>query len=77
MIKEFDRIILLKDFPEHNLLEGDIGTIVMVHDNGKGFEVEFMTLNGETIIVETLSSSNVRPISSDEIAHVRKLVKVK
>ena len=77
MIKEFDRVILLKNIPEYNLIEGDIGTIVMVHEKGKGFEVEFMTLDGETVIVETLSSKYVRPISPNEIAHVRKLIKVK
>ena len=77
MIKEFDRVILLKDIQEYNLLEGDIGTIAMVHEDGKGYEVEFMTLNGETIIVETLTSDNVRAISTNEIAHVRKLIKVK
>jgi ATP-dependent exoDNAse (exonuclease V) alpha subunit len=71
MIKELDRIILNKDIPASNLKKGDIGTVVMVHNGGEGYEVEFVTLDGSTITVETLSNKEVREIRKREIAHAR------
>jgi hypothetical protein len=45
----------------------------MVHRGGEGYDVEFMTLLGETIDVVTLIPTQVRPIEEREIAHARKL----
>ena len=73
MVKEFQKVILNIDIPEHKLVKGDIGTVVMIHSRGYGFEVEFMTLDGETITVSTLRASMVRPVTHKEIAHVRNL----
>ncbi len=72
-IKELDKIVLNKDIPEYNLKKGDIGTVVMIHNGGEGYEVEFMTLDGDTVSVETLKSSDIRKIRKREIAHVRVL----
>jgi hypothetical protein len=55
------------------LKAGDIGTVVHIHQGGAGYEVEFMTLAGETVAVATLMSSQVRPFSPRDIAHVREL----
>ena len=73
MIAELDEIILDCDLPEHKLARGDLGTVVLVHNQGEGYEVEFMTLNGETIAVVTLDSAQVRPIGYNEIANARGL----
>ncbi|MFZ1643330.1 MAG: DUF4926 domain-containing protein [Candidatus Contendobacter sp.] len=73
MINELDCIILTTDLPEYGLTAGDIGTVVMVHQNGQGFEVEFVALDGETLAVASLSASQVRPVIHREIAHVRLL----
>lgn len=73
MIKEFERVILQIDLPEYGLLAGDIGTVVMIHDDGAGFEVEFITLGGDTVAVPTLLASQVRSIKQREIAHVREI----
>ncbi len=73
MIKEFDRVILTTDMPENNLQKGDIGTVVMMYQNGAGYEVEFITLGGKTIAVSTLLAAQVRPIKNSEIAHVREI----
>ena len=53
MIKELDRVVLTTDVVDYDLKAGDVGTVVMVHREGEGFEVEFMALNGETIAVVT------------------------
>ncbi|MBM4338335.1 MAG: DUF4926 domain-containing protein [Deltaproteobacteria bacterium] len=71
MIKELDTIVLTTDLPEYGFERGNIGTVVLVHDNSKGYEVEFATLDGETMAVVSLFSSQVRPIGRREIAHVR------
>jgi hypothetical protein len=74
MINELDSVILTCDLPEHGLSAGDIGTIVLVHRENKGYEVEFVSLDGETIAVVTLFPHQVRSVQSGEIAHARSLV---
>ncbi len=73
MIREHDRVVLTVDLPDVGLKQGDIGTVVLIHQGGAGFEVEFMTLAGETIAVATLLPAQVRPITKRDIAHVREL----
>lgn len=73
MILELDSVVLINDLPEHGLEKGDIGTVVLVHRNGEGYEVEFMTLHGETVAVVSLFASQIRPIGKREIAHVRQV----
>ena len=71
MIRELDRVVLTKRMEKLNLEAGDIGTIVLVHEGGKGFEVEFVKLDGETYAVTTVMSDEVRPIRRNDIAHAR------
>lgn len=73
MINELDLVVLLKDMPEINLRKGDVGTVVMLHNNGAGFEVEFATFGGISIAVATLPASAVRAVGRREIAHVREV----
>jgi len=73
MIKEHDCIVLTQDIPKEELKAGDIGTVVHIHRDGAGYEVEFMTLAGETVAVATLLPAQVRSIARRDIAHVREL----
>jgi hypothetical protein len=73
MIQELESIVLTADLPEYGLAAGDIGTVVLVHGKGEGYEVEFMTLDGHTIAVVSVFASQVRPVGHREIAHVRAL----
>jgi len=73
MIQELEDVILACDLPEQGLTRGDIGTVVLVHKEGKGYEVEFTTLDGETVAIVTLRADQVRPSKPREIAHVRDL----
>jgi hypothetical protein len=70
MIKELDTIVLTEDLPAHGLLRGDLGTVVLIHPGG-GYEVEFMTLDGETLAVVSLFPNQVRPVARREIAQAR------
>ena len=71
MIAELESVVLTTDLPEEGLERGDIGTVVLVHRGGEGYEVEFAMLEGETVAVVTLLASQVRRIGEREIAHAR------
>jgi hypothetical protein len=73
MIRELDRVVLGRRLDDLGLEAGDVGTVVLVHEGGRGFEVEFVTLDGETVAVTTVSAGDVRPIDRNEIAHARVL----
>ncbi len=73
MIRELEVVVLTGDIPEHGLKAGDLGTVVMVHEAGAGYEVEFVTLTGETVALVTVEGSLVRSVSEGEIAHVRRV----
>lgn len=63
----------LKDLPGDGLQAGDVGTVVHIHRQGEAFEVEFVTLDGGTVAVITLLSSQIRAVSKRDITHVREL----
>jgi hypothetical protein len=69
-MKELDRAVLAVDLAEYGLSAGDLGTIVMVHGR-EGYEVEFMTLEGETLAIVSLRTDQLRPVKPREIAHAR------
>jgi hypothetical protein len=71
MIREHESVVLDDDLPEKGLKHGDIGTVVMVHRKKRAYEVEFMTLHGDTVAVVTLLPSQVRSVGAREIARVR------
>ena len=71
--KEHDRVVLTTDLPGEKLAVGDVGTIVHVHRDGKACEVEFVSLDGETIAVVTLELAQVRPVERREITHARRV----
>ncbi|MDD2746317.1 MAG: DUF4926 domain-containing protein [Acidithiobacillus ferrooxidans] len=62
MIQELDTVILVKGRSDQGLVKGDMGNVVMVHDGGKAFEVEFVTLAGDTLGVLPMTANEVRPI---------------
>lgn len=59
---------------EHGLKKGDVGTAVHRYTDRTAFEVEFVTAEGKTIAVLTLTEADVRPIGSGEILHARALI---
>lgn len=75
-MKEFDAVVLTKDFPEHGLEAGDVGTVVFKYPDGGGIEAEFVTAEGRTLAVLKLDRSAVRPMEDSEILHVRSVAKL-
>jgi|WetSurMetagenome_2_1015567.scaffolds.fasta_scaffold197180_1 hypothetical protein len=73
-MRELERVVLTTDLAEYGLERGDIGTIVLVHRGGKGYEVEFVALDGETVAVASVLAAQVRPVARREIAHARPVI---
>ncbi len=73
----FTRVALKEDFPEHRLRRGDIATIVDTHEGAPGqedgYSLEVFNAIGETITVIVVRESQIEPLVSDEILHVRQL----
>ena len=53
-IDEHDLIVLTADIVAEGLKKGDVGTVVLVHSGGAGFEVESIALDGTTLAVVTV-----------------------
>ncbi len=69
--KELETVILTHDIKKDGLREGDMGAVVMVYDEGKAAEVEFVTATGKTVALVTLTSADVRDIKQNDVLHVR------
>jgi hypothetical protein len=72
-IKEHDCVVLTKNLPAENLEAGDVGTVVHIHKGGAAYEVEFVTLAGDTVAVATVEATDVRPVGKRDLNHVREL----
>jgi Domain of unknown function (DUF4926) len=72
-IKELDRVVLTAPVSEEHLEAGDVGTVVHAYGDGRAFEIEFTTLDGQTAAVVTVEASHVRPVAGREITHARQL----
>lgn len=68
---ELDSVVLIRDIEAYDLRHGDVGAIVHVYRDSLAFEVEFVTGEGETVAVITLSAEDIRPMGPSEILHVR------
>ena len=66
-------VVLERDIDEYGLKRGDIGTIVYCYGDSRAFEVEFATVDGQTIAVLTLTEADIRPLKPSEILHAREL----
>lgn len=71
MIRELDQVVLTQDVPAAHLRAGDVGTVVFVHEGGKGYEVEVTSFEGRTLSVATLDAEAVRPLKPTDVKHVR------
>ncbi|MCE9553673.1 MAG: DUF4926 domain-containing protein [Planctomycetes bacterium] len=73
MIREHDCIVLTSDLRDEGLQAGDVGTVVHIHGQAEAYEVEFMTLTGQTVAVATVRSSQLRAVGQHDLTHVREL----
>jgi Domain of unknown function (DUF4926) len=54
LIQELDSDVFTADLPEYGLQQGHIGAVVLVHKDGKVYEVNFVILDRETVAVASL-----------------------
>lgn len=73
MIEELERVALTSDWPEHGLKAGDIGMVAHIYGEHQGYEVEFVTVNGELIALVSVYPSQIRQLEPDEIASARRV----
>ena len=73
MIRELDMVVLTRDIAEHGLKKDDVGAVVHSYADREAFEVEFVAAEGKTVAVLTLTVTDIRPIHTGEILHVRAL----
>lgn len=71
MIEEHASVVLTEPLHAAGLEAGDVGVVVHVLSNGEAYEVEFMTLDGNTLSVETLRATQIRAARNRDIPHVR------
>ena len=46
---EYDVVMVLKDYPEYQIKRGDVGVVIMIHeDSNFTYEVEFSNENGKS-----------------------------
>ena len=60
MFEELEIVELAHDLKEHNLKEGERGTIVEIYKNGEAYEVEFIAPDGKTTALLTLMPNDIR-----------------
>ena len=68
MFKEHDCIVLTTEIDENGLKSGDGGTIVHIYPGGEVFVVEFISPDGYTADIVDVPASQVRPMTSSEVA---------
>jgi len=73
MLKEHERVVLLKAITGEALEPGDVGTIVHVYRDGQAYEVEFVALDGHTRAVATVEADEVRPVTRRDMTHAREI----
>ena len=73
----FTRVALKVDLPDHQLRSGDVVTIVEYHPGRPGqepgYSLEVFNAVGDTVAVATVRESQIEPLTSNELLHVRQL----
>jgi len=76
-MKLLETVIATANFPDHQVLAGDLGAIVEVHtDPCLAYEVEFVNPDGSTRALLTLTADQVRRLSSADVLTTRQLALV-
>jgi hypothetical protein len=73
-LKLLDTVIVTANFPDHDVLAGDLGAIVEVYTTpALAYEVEFVDPDGATRALLTLSAEQVRRLSPADVLTTRQL----
>ena len=74
MLNLLETVIASTNFPEYEVLAGDLGAIVEVYTAPKlAYEVEFVNPDGSTRALLTLAPSQVRRLSPADVLTTRQM----
>lgn len=73
MFDENTQVVLKCALPGLGLEPGDVGVVVHIYTNGAAYEVEFLSLDGNTIGVATVVAADLRQASGRAVLHEREL----
>lgn len=65
------QVVLKSALPSLGLKPGDIGIVVHIYEKGASYEVEFLSVDGNTIGVSTVAATNLRQASGRAVMHER------
>jgi hypothetical protein len=71
---EHTQVVLKRPLPNLGLEPGDVGVVVHIYGNGVAYEVEFLSLDGNTIGVTTVEAADLRQASGRAVLHERELL---
>ena len=71
MLKEHSQVVLKKPLPSLGLEPGDVGVVISVYERGSAYEVEFLTVDGHTIGLQTIDAKDLRPAIGNAVVHER------
>ena len=72
----FTRVALREDFPQHQLHQDDVATVVEhlpVAEGEDGYSLEVFNAVGETIAILVVAESQIEPLMRNEVLHIRVL----
>jgi len=67
-VKELDTVVLTHDVAEYGLVQGDVGAVVHCYADGHTYEVEFVSADGRTVALLTLTDADIRPLREGELS---------
>jgi hypothetical protein len=74
----YQDIALIKDFPEYQLNQGDIATLIdfVPHPDGGeiGCTLEIFNAVGDSIKIVTIPISAIKPLTSNDVLSIRPLI---
>ena len=74
MLNLLDTVIAATNFPEHQVLAGDLGAVVEVYtEPSLAYEVEFVNPDGSTRALLTLAPAQVRRLSPADVLTTRQM----
>jgi hypothetical protein len=74
MLNLLDTVIAATNFPEHQVLAGDLGAVVEVYtEPSLAYEVEFVNPDGSTRALLTLAPPQVRRLSPADVLTTRQM----
>ncbi|HEY3875570.1 MAG TPA: DUF4926 domain-containing protein [Candidatus Kapabacteria bacterium] len=76
----FSEVALTEDIAQHGLKRGDVATVVEsieARPNGEpAYALEVFNAVGETVVVLLAKESQIEPLRSDELWHIRPMAAV-